>query len=322
MPALVRRHAVIAVVTAVVIVLPVIWTLPDWPGLVSSDPSLTAKERADLENDARRTIIQVVGGLLLVGTLYFTWRRVGAAEKTVQLSEQGQITERFTRAIEQLGSEKLAVRLGGIYALERIARDSERDHWPIMEVLTAFVRENARWRDPPPSEEAAEPPRPPADIQAILTALGRRERSKEREGDRRLDLNKTDLRAAALRDAHLEGAILVEAHLEGADLWRTHLEGAHLWRTHLEEADVDGAHLERAGLNGAHLEGAFFCEAYLKGANLNGAHLEGADLNNANLEGALLRGATGLTREQIDEAITDETTKLPSYLTASEAATD
>jgi len=32
------------------------------------------------------------------------------------------------------------VRLGGIYALERIANESEQDHWPIMEVLCTYVR--------------------------------------------------------------------------------------------------------------------------------------------------------------------------------------
>src|SRR3954471_10607316 len=42
---------------------------------------------------------------------------------------QGQITERFTRAIDQLGAtddkgnKRLEIRLGGIYALERISRD-------------------------------------------------------------------------------------------------------------------------------------------------------------------------------------------------------
>jgi hypothetical protein len=59
----------------------------------------------------------------------------------LQVAEQGQLTERYTKAIEQLGSDKLDVRLGGIYALERIAADSERDHPTVVEVLSAFVRE-------------------------------------------------------------------------------------------------------------------------------------------------------------------------------------
>jgi hypothetical protein len=63
-------------------------------------------------------------------------------ERTYALAREGQITERFTRAVEQLGDEKLDIRLGGIYALERIARDSETHYEPVMEVLMAFLREN------------------------------------------------------------------------------------------------------------------------------------------------------------------------------------
>jgi hypothetical protein len=55
------------------------------------------------------------------------------------------ITESFAKAVEQLGSDKLATRLGGIYTLERLSRESEREYWPIMETLTAYVRENAPW---------------------------------------------------------------------------------------------------------------------------------------------------------------------------------
>ncbi|NET00535.1 MAG: hypothetical protein F6K61_08145 [Sphaerospermopsis sp. SIO1G1] len=65
------------------------------------------------------------------------------ALKNLKISEDKQITERFAKAIEQLASDKIEVRLGAIYTLERIAKDSEKDQWTIMEVLTAFVRENA-----------------------------------------------------------------------------------------------------------------------------------------------------------------------------------
>jgi hypothetical protein len=88
----------------------------------------------------------IIGGLIAAGGVWFTWRRVAAAEKTVSVAQEAQITERFTRAVDQLGSDKLELRLGGIYALERIARDSQPDHWPIMEILTAYVRERAPGR--------------------------------------------------------------------------------------------------------------------------------------------------------------------------------
>jgi len=127
------------------------------------------------ENEARQTWAGIIGGLVVFATLYFTWRRVEAAQQSVEVAREEQITERFTRAIEQLGSEKLEVRLGGIYALERIARDSAKDHWPTMEVLTACVRENAT-RKEREAAEAGGADWPPADIQAILTVIGRRRR--------------------------------------------------------------------------------------------------------------------------------------------------
>src|SRR5215470_12536472 len=126
----------------------------------------TIADRLKAENDIRTTLLQGVAGLLLLAGAFGTWRQY-------KLSQQGQITERFTRAIDQIDYTKaVEVRLGGIYALERIARDSpEPDHWPIMEVLTAYVREHARW-----SESSEEQVEPAVDIQAVLTVLGRRSR--------------------------------------------------------------------------------------------------------------------------------------------------
>jgi hypothetical protein len=120
------------------------------------------------------------------------------------------------------------VRLGGIYALERIARDSPRDHWTIMEVLTAYVRENACWIEPSLlkdvlPEGSHELGNLPTDIQPILTVIGRRVRFGDRPEPARLDLRGTDLRGADLWGAQLERASLMNAYLEGA-----HLNGAHL----------------------------------------------------------------------------------------------
>jgi hypothetical protein len=124
---------------ALLLLLLVIWKVPQW--LVSRWESQIseAKEIAKLENDAPTMVVQAVGGVALLIGLYFT-------AKTLRITQEGQITDRYTKAIAQLGEagpDKLAIRLGGIYALERIARDSERDHWPIMEILTAYVRERS-----------------------------------------------------------------------------------------------------------------------------------------------------------------------------------
>ena len=166
----------------------------------------------------------IVGGSALLFGLYFTARNL-------QVSQEGQITERFTRAIDQLGSDKIEIRLGGIYALERIARDSERDHWPIMEVLTAYVREHAPRRleegktrgddgakEKPEEDSNAEPastdvPPPDPDVQAIMTVIGRRTHYWRQGETEFLDLRGIDLRGADLVGADLRRANLLEANL-------------------------------------------------------------------------------------------------------------
>jgi uncharacterized protein YjbI with pentapeptide repeats len=285
----------------------------------------------------KKDFVQAVGILLagLVGLigLFFTWRNqrltqrsLEVTQKTTQyqlrLAEHGQITERFTRAIDQLGAtddkgrKKLEIRLGGIYALERITRDSERDYWPIMEILTAYVREHAPW--PPekraqnstsdslhPSqgqhEQSDEIPSRHPDIQTILYVLQRRIHHFGSGESERLQLFRTNLRGAYLYEAHLEGADLIGTHLEGAILQEAHLEGAILQKAHLEGANLSFARLKGANLSNAHLEGALLAAAHLEGANLtqarmevvnfDSAHLEGANLSRVHLQGATLAHA-------------------------------
>src|SRR5215208_5616278 len=153
-----------------------------------------------------------------------------SAQETLRLTEQGQITERFTRAIDQLGATiddkeskpKLEIRLGGIYALERIAKDSpERDYSTVMEVLTAYARENAPYT---PLEEAAEqeeaseqdkadepqkvafPQEQRAAIRAIADVIRRlhEEDGMPEEHLVRLDLHNTNLQRANLQGADLQ----------------------------------------------------------------------------------------------------------------------
>jgi len=156
------------------------------------------------------------------------------------------------------------VRLGGLYALERIARDSPSDRASIGEVLTAFVRTHAPWPPSLPDQPAASAPieqvptlqvRAP-DVQASLWVLGRGGFARALGQYRWLDLSAVDLRRADLRDAHLGDVDLRFAGLQKAYLGGAHLQGADLDGSHLEGAYLGGAHLDGATLDGAQLEGA------------------------------------------------------------------
>lgn len=323
----------LAFLTAVGIAI-MLWQLPDfWADRSGvTDP----QDRADLENSFRSTLAQIVGGFVLLVALYSTLRRVRAAERTVEITEQGQITERFTRAIEQLGAvhaptpetakefpsgrPNIEVRLGGIYALERIARDSERDFWPIMEVLTAYVRENAPFVKPEePAEQDSEadegasndeaeaanapgsegeadrssigdgsvtaaanvpPPKPRTDVQAVLTVIGRRVSRFHKPGEV-IDLSGTDLRGAKLT------GVPTENEDKNGRPMQFDLAGASL-----SDASLDRANLFRASLNGADLSDASLDQADLRYASLDGASLWDASLDRANLRDASLDGAS------------------------------
>jgi hypothetical protein len=324
------------------------WLVASWRGQVE------LKDLAKLESDARTAVIQALGGTALLIGLFFTWRSIRATERNLQITQQtavknlvvavdGHLTERFTRAIEHLGSDQLVVRLGAIYTLEQIAWPPARDHspvsignrWPIMEILNAYVRAHTPW--PPTASEPATGllPKPAPDIQAILTVLGRRSKPYGSPlaylgmGGQPPDLRSTDLRGADLTDARFEEALLQEAHLEHANLLAAHLEKAELTQAHLEGADLSSAYLQEAHLFGAylnqaklsethfegahlqvaHLEEQFFFKTHLEGANLFGAYLQratfrGTHLKGASLFGTHLEGARELTVEQLAEVKT------------------
>ena len=117
-------------IAAVVVAVAVSWWLlvpaTDW--LARHDVGSAKVSNLQSARDAARGRLLTFGaGLFAAGALLFTARNFA-------LSREGQVTDRYTKAIEQLGSDKLDVRIGGIYALERIARDSARDHPTVMEV--------------------------------------------------------------------------------------------------------------------------------------------------------------------------------------------
>jgi hypothetical protein len=59
-----------------------------------------------------------VSAALLSSSAFFTYRQVQTSRRQLEIAQHGQVTERFTRAIDQLGHENLDVRLGGIYTLD------------------------------------------------------------------------------------------------------------------------------------------------------------------------------------------------------------
>lgn len=239
---------------------------------------------------ARGRLLTYGAGLFAAGALIFTARNFTVSRRTLELTEQGQVTDRYTRAIEQLGSTELDVRIGGIYALERIARDSARDHPTVMEVLAAFIREHSREQWPLPDPDGHVPERQTRpDVQAAITVIGRRDAGRDRDP---ISLAGVNLTRANLSRANLNGANLVHADLTGVWLTDALLSGAVFGDADLTDAVLGGADLTgallSANLTRANLTSADLTDAILIRADLTDAFLIGANLTRANLTRATM----------------------------------
>ena len=266
----------------------------------------------------------VLAALAAAAGVVFTGLSLQATRSQNAITEQGQLTDRFTKAVDQLdraGTDHLQARLGAIYALERLARDSPRDLPTVVEVLSAFVRSTAH-RPLVDGLAGSCPDQPPAvDVQAALTVLGRRNTDYDPLGAAAVDFGAgtVDLSQTCLRHADLARADLARADLHQTDLTKATLIYAHLRSAYLVDADLGGAGLlgadlgdaalSRADLGGAHLVFANLRGAYLVNASLVGADLGGTFLTDATLLGADLTGAKQDEKTTIDGVKIDKDTK-------------
>ncbi len=231
--------------------------------------------------------------------------------RNYRLTRRGQITERFTKALERLGSDQQYVRIGGILALEQIVRDApEQAATDAARVLGHFIRDRtprsdiAIRRTITDNEETstADSVAPymlqeiAADIQEALTALTRIESRIHVDAREVIDLHDLHLAGVKLNDADLTGANLSAASLDGVDLSRAVLTEANLSdtslvRANMRKATLIRANLLRASLTAVDLFEADLSEATLFTASLNEAHLEQATFDRADLSASILDGA-------------------------------
>ena len=245
-----------------------------------------------------QNILLIIAGV--IGATFTYWR-ISVLDEQRKISEQSLYTDSYIRAVEQLGKDEKAVRLGGIGGLGRIAKENETYRRQIIELLCAYIVDKASTTKleeqtlPSPPEM---PKPPPADILAILDIVNDNRKEWEKwEGFRpklqyvnfqNMDLSHSDLIGFDFQNAHLEKAQLQFTHLEGANLAGAYLKEVNLVGAYLKEARLEGANLERALLAGTRLEGARLMNAHLESARLTGAHLERVYLTGAHLESARL----------------------------------
>lgn len=287
----------------------------------------------------RTTVVQL---LIAVGAGVALWY----THHNFQLARRGQITDRFVKALEHLGSDQRYVRYGGVIALEQIVTDAPEYAAATARILGVFIRESLPQRLAPRVETSlddGEEEEPGPKVYPRLTAFG-----VQLVGIRRalaglppvvppkkyvIDPEIYSLRKATPEDIQAALSLLVilsrdKEVIEGweIDLRGVVLQGANLSNADLADALFDGADLKFTSFRNSNLANATFYSTDLRHTNLEEANLTGASLIRAHLGWASLENAklmrtdltytkmneaTGLTAEQIVAAYPSHWTNLP-----------
>ena len=302
----------------------------------------------------------------IFGAIFLTWRSVvahwqaRASQDQAATFRESHYTTLFTRAVELLGATRdvketltnivdadnssdiretvtrtepnWEVRLGAIYAMERIARDSERDHWPIMEVLTAYIRNQTALgitksiipedKHRTSREWLATLSEAKSDVIAAMNAIGRRPEHRldfEKKQEFYLDLSKSRLKEIGLSkvdfsDAKFFYTVLYRAHFiqanfERADFYQAILPSARFMKSSLNRTSFDGADLSETSFIECDLEFSSFSSAKLFRTNFLGTRLKGAQFFDANLY-----DISGVTSESLENTLGDSSTILSDKL--------
>jgi hypothetical protein len=239
--------------------------LPEW--MANQYHFAESKDWASQVTANRAMLVNLLGGLAVAITIYFTYRNFKVAQENLKLAADKSITDTYSKAVEQLGNTDMSVRLGGIHALARIARSSQSDYFSVMQVLTGLLRNRYRAPHNGTSDASTAPgeSRCPIEAQVVSVIVG--DRYWPDPAGYSLDLS----------------------YLELCDAWvpRADFHNVYFW------------YVKFTGWNfgSANLRGADF-----KGAVLRECDFTDADLTGANFEDATILAPKGLTRAQLSGA--------------------
>jgi hypothetical protein len=288
---------------------------------------LRADQLAKAKSDIRTSLLQTIGGVALALGAIATWRQLRLTrlqfrlaqeqanenqkhnqeqlvimrdqmsqtekghEEELRLTREAQINDRFTRAIDQLGSDELDIRLGGLYALQRIAQDSGPDRRTIAQVLAAYIRQHSPWPPSLPGQYTAAAPlhKIPdleiraSDVQAAISILGKKMFA-EIDDIRRLI--HVDLRRADFIDLDYQDAHFSDSNLSWASLHSANLKDTAFMACDLSQASLYDTHFERSRMSWTNLKGASLTDSDFRGAELFVVNLEEVeDIDRADLRG-------------------------------------
>jgi len=260
------------------------------------------------------------GAPLLIWRAWVAHRQAKAATEQARVALENHITGIFSKSVELLGLVReiktasadgvpivrslpnLESRLGALYSLERLLRESEKDQRTILETLCAYIRENSPLQlsaDKKEAEKAYDSKICPAltkrnDVQAAVTIVGRRPETlrmrSQREGwnldfrDTNLagyDFSKLNFDRSDFSGSFLNDAKMTSASFANSAFLHTNLSGADM-----TDSNFQASTFEKCTVKKARLKGTDFSFTRITQTDLREASVDSFNICGANLEGA------------------------------------
>jgi len=300
----------VAIVVALALSAFLLMVVPGWDvgalGTTTADQHERAAKTVELRVASRASIAQAIGGVLLIATLAVAAYQANGARRAaddarqaatanLKLASEAQLTERFARSVEQLdsssseGGAQVDVRVGALFALQRIGEDSERDRQPALLTVATYVRNNVaharRGPSSPAQQDACFSPRRlarrvnlRADMRVALSyVLPTLEKAWPRpgvgwsQGLQFTNFTGVNLGPLTLIGLNLEGSLFRDANLGHASFQRVFLRGASFRDACLYGADFSGpgSRFEKLDLRGADLRNAHVTRSFFSGATVD-----------------------------------------------------
>jgi hypothetical protein len=224
-------------------------------------------KRLELQGALRLTILQSLTVLVAASGAILAWQQ---ARRQRQEKQQDFRLELFVEGMKALSDDSMAIRIGGIYTLERLAHSPEH-RIASVEVLAAFLREHSQRNKSKDDDGISQrAPSLSTDAQKALDVLVH---LRDREPLVLSNLNLTDAvlkKGAPLEQTDFTNTLLLRASMQAANLKKAILNHADLRHANLTEADLTDADLRNCTLSGAD-----FSAATLNGADFSGATYTG-----------------------------------------------
>ena len=214
-------------------------------------------------------------------------RQATIAQRNLESQQLTFLADLYQKATDMLGSQTLAIRLGGIHQLERIAKAHPTEyHVQVMQQLCSFVRH--------PTEVEGQPKVGSTEVYLYGASTAQDFAS---AGTIETEEVREDIEAAmnSIALCHAQNLDIEKLQRYWLDLHGADLQGVDLGGTDLSGAPVDYATL----ILFVHRTPGYWY------TNLRGAKLRYANLSRANLSGVDLSSASGLTPLDLDAAYAD-----------------